>query len=107
MERGAKVDGTNEDGNTPLHVAAFLCHKEIVQLLLDKGASALTKNKRGETAIDVVSGAWSKPLGDFYTGIARSTGQEIDLDRIEKVRPQIAELLQTHVDGGEKAEDKE
>jgi ankyrin repeat protein len=68
IERGAKVGGTNDDGNTPLHVTAFLCRTDIVQLLLDKGGSVTTRNKRGETPVDVVSPAWSKPLADFYTG---------------------------------------
>jgi YVTN family beta-propeller protein len=93
IQRGAKVEATNNDGNTPLHVAAFLCRSEIVQLLLDKGGSVLTKNKRGETPIDVVSSPWSKQLADFYTGIGNSTGQKLDLKRIERERPQIAKLL--------------
>jgi YVTN family beta-propeller protein len=96
IERGAKVEATNSDGNTPLHVAAFLCRAEIVQLLLDKGASPLTKNKRGETSIDVVSSSWSKGLADFYTAVGSGAGQKFDLRRIERERPQIAELLQHH-----------
>ena len=96
IQRGAKVEATNNDGNAPLHVAAFLCRSEIVQLLLDKGGSVLTKNKRGETPIDVVSSPWSKGLADFYTGIGNSTGQKLDLKRIERERPQIAKLLRDH-----------
>ncbi len=93
IERGAKVEATNRDGNTPLHVAAFLCNTEIVQLLLDRGASALTKNGRGETAIDVVSSPWTEQLAGFYTGIASAVGIEIDLERIQRDRPRIASLL--------------
>ncbi|MFQ5731104.1 MAG: ankyrin repeat domain-containing protein [Planctomycetaceae bacterium] len=93
IQRGAKVDATNRDGNTPLHVAAFLCRKDIVKLLLEKGASPLTKNRRGETAIAVVSSKWSRPLADFYRGIGRAVGLKPDLKRIQRERPQIAELL--------------
>lgn len=93
LERGAKVDATNRDGNTPLHIAAFLCQTEIVQLLLEKGAPVSQKNNRGETPIDVVSGPWSDGLANFYTGIASGTGIQVDLERIERERPQIAELL--------------
>ncbi|MDA1164824.1 MAG: ankyrin repeat domain-containing protein [Planctomycetota bacterium] len=96
IQRGAKVDATNEDGNTPLHVAAFLCRTDVVQLLLEKGASALTKNKRGETPIDVVSSEWNQGLADFYSGIAKGSGFEIDLASIERERPQIAKLLREH-----------
>jgi YVTN family beta-propeller protein len=93
IERGAKVEATNNDGNTPLHVAAFLCRLDIVRLLLDKGGSALTKNKRGETPIDVVSSPWSRELADFYSGIGNAVGLKLDLNRIERERPQIAKLL--------------
>ena len=93
IERGAKVNGTNSDGNTPLHVAAFLCRTEIVQLLLDKGGSTVTKNKRGETPVEVVSSEWNKGLADFYTGIGVAVGLKVDLERIERERPQIAKLL--------------
>ncbi|REJ65128.1 MAG: hypothetical protein DWQ31_19145 [Planctomycetota bacterium] len=93
LEQGADVAATNEDGNTPLHVAAFLCRKEIVTLLLDRGASTATKNDRGETPIDVVSAEWNQPLADFYRGIGSLVGLELDLDRIEQTRPQMADLL--------------
>jgi hypothetical protein len=63
---------------------------------LDKGGSVLTKNKRGETPIDVVSSPWSKGLADFYTGIGNGTGQKLDLKRIERERPQIVKLLRDH-----------
>ena len=96
LQRGAKVGATNRDGNTPLHVAAFLCRKEIVELLLKKGASPTVKNRRGETAIDVVSGKWSKGLGDFYTGIGRAVGMKVDLKRIQRERTKMAELLRNH-----------
>ena len=64
--------------------------------LLEKGVSPLKKNNKGETAIDVVSGSWSKGLGDFYSGIGRAVGIKIDLERIQKERPKMAELLRNH-----------
>lgn len=93
ISRKANVNATNNDGNTPLHVAAFLCRTEIVLLLLDSGGSARTKNRRGKTPIDVVSSPWNKGLADFYTGIGRSVGMQVDLKRMERERPQIAKLL--------------
>jgi hypothetical protein len=97
IERGADVNAVNRDGNTPLHVAAFLCRTEIVQLLLEKGGSVSKKNMRGETPIDVVSSPWSRPLADFYVGIGNAIGLKLDLERIERQRPQRVEQLRKHV----------
>jgi hypothetical protein len=97
IERGADVNAVNRDGNTPLHVAAFLCRAEIVQLLLEKGGSVSKKNMRGETPIDVVSSPWSRPLEDFYVGIGNAIGLKLDLERIERQRPQRVEQLRKHV----------
>ena len=93
LDQGAKVDATNQDGNTPLHVAAFLCRTDIVKLLLENGSSAQTKNRRGESAVEVVSAPWSDELAGFYRGIGRGANLDLDLDRIERERPQIAKLL--------------
>jgi hypothetical protein len=90
------VDATNNDGNTPLLVAAFMCRTEIVKLLLKKGASTGLKNKRGEIPVGVVSGTWTKELGDFYTKISTDAGFKVDLKRLERERPQMAKLLGEH-----------
>ena len=96
IRRGADVHRTNADGNTALHVAAFLCNEEVVELLLSKGASVTKENRRGESPVDVVSGEWSDELAGFYQGIGRSIGDEVDLERIQKIRPKIAERLRQH-----------
>ena len=98
IKRGARVNATNRDGNTPLHVATFMCRKEVVEFLLEKGANPLTKNNRQETSIDVVSGEWSKGLGDFYSGIGRSIGQNVDLERIQQERPEMKAFLEEKVE---------
>ncbi|MEO6788205.1 MAG: hypothetical protein ABI318_18935 [Chthoniobacteraceae bacterium] len=64
-----------------------------MQLLLENGGSTGTKNKRGETPIDVVSSPWSKPPADFYTAIGDSIGVKLDLERIKQERPLITKLL--------------
>jgi len=96
LEKGAKVNATNEDGNTPLHVAAFMGRTEIVQLLLAKGASVTQRNGRRETAIDTVSGAWSDGLAGFYRRLNQGATHKVDLEQIQKLRPQIAKLLREH-----------
>ena len=98
IKRGARVDATNRDSNTPLHVATFMCRKEVVEFLLEKGANSLTKNNRQETSIDIVSGVWNKGLGDFYSGIGRSIGQKVDLEQLQKMRPEMKALLEEKVE---------
>ena len=45
---------------TPLHRAAWNGHKEIVELLISKGADVNVKNDGDETALDWAV-AWDKP----------------------------------------------
>ncbi|WP_394794222.1 ankyrin repeat domain-containing protein [Armatimonas sp.] len=94
LAHGADPNVANDDGNTPLHIAAFFCRAELVELLLKNGAELNRKNPRGETAAAIVSGAWSKGLGDFYAGIADSVGIKLDLKQIEQGRPRIIQRLQ-------------
>ena len=96
LEKGGEVNAVNEDGNTALHVAAFMCRTEIVQLLLAKGASVTQRNGRRERAIDTVSGAWSDGLAGFYRSLNNSATHKMDLEQIQKLRPQIAKLLREH-----------
>ena len=96
LQKGGKVNATNEDGNTPLHVAAFMGRTEIVQLLLAKGASITQRNGRRETAIDTVSGAWSDGLAGLYRRLNQSTTHKVDIEQIQKLRPQIVKLLREH-----------
>ncbi len=41
-----------------------------------------------------MSGEWDEALADFYESIGKAVGIELDLQRIQKERPQIAALLQ-------------
>jgi ankyrin repeat protein len=85
--RGPDPSGSNADGNTPLHAAAFLGREEVVKLLLDKGASLTAKNNKGETPVDVVSGKWDQGLADFYTAIGTGINQKLDLKQIGNRSP--------------------
>ena len=93
LEKGADVNATNRDGNTPLIVAAFWCNTEIVKILLEHGANPDQENRAGHSAIESVSGDLDDGLRSFYRGVAQAVSIELDLDRIEKTRPQILELL--------------
>ena len=83
----------NTDGNTALHIAAFFAYAELVEALLEKGASVSVKNKRGETPLDVVSADWSPQLEGIYKSVGELIGTELDLTRIKQTRPKVAKLL--------------
>lgn len=99
LDRGAHVNATNRDGNTALIAAAFMCRTEVVRLLLDRGASTSHKNNREETVIEILSRPWNEELAGFYTGIGNATGMKVDLDRLKRERPKIAELLREQSTG--------
>ena len=52
MDAGTDVNAKDEDENTPLHRAAYYGHKEIVVLLIAKGADVNVKNDVGYTPLD-------------------------------------------------------
>ncbi|MDP3070400.1 MAG: ankyrin repeat domain-containing protein [Opitutaceae bacterium] len=53
LDRGAEVAALDHEGGTPLMSAAWFGCLPAVQLLLERGASASTMNKRGQTAADL------------------------------------------------------
>lgn len=96
IQRGAKLNLSNNDGSTPLLVAAFFCHRELVMLLLEKGADVQQKNLKGETALAAVTAQWSPELEGFYRAIATALQLNLDLERIQRTRAEIASLLRSH-----------
>ena len=92
-DRKALVSHPNRDGNTPLHLAAFLCRPELVEFLLERGASAGKRSDRGERPVDVVSSPWSEGLAGFYTAISNGAGLNLDIEEIQRLRPRMAQLL--------------
>lgn len=51
LELGMPVNLTNERGDTLLILAAYHCHAEVVDLLLDHGADVQRANDNGQTAL--------------------------------------------------------
>jgi ankyrin repeat protein len=47
------IDAQDNEGNTPLHVAATNGHGRIVRLLMDHGADSSIINRQGFTASDL------------------------------------------------------
>ena len=98
IDHGANLESTNNDGSTALHVAAFFCHPEMVALLLANGADTEVKNGFGHTPLETVSGDWTPEVEDTYNMIAGAWQLELDLKRIEEVRPQVAALIRQHAE---------
>jgi len=93
LEKGADVKVANRDGNTPLHLAAFMCHQEVVDLLIEHGAQLDRKNNRGETPLDVVQGPWNEDLAEFYRQLGVSLGLPVDTSKLQKSRPKLVSIL--------------
>ncbi|RKD94606.1 ankyrin repeat domain-containing protein [Marinifilum flexuosum] len=85
----------NNDGSTALHVAAFFCRTEIVKALIEKGADQSIKNNAGATALESVSAPFAQVKGvyEFFNKELGPLGLRLDFERIEKARPEVAELL--------------
>lgn len=107
LEKGADVNSRNgDDRTTPLHTATFVADVEMVRLLLAKGADPFAKNKRGETPLAVVSGEWNEGLKLVYKFIGGLTQREFDLERIQRDRVRVRELLSSKTTAT-RQEDKE
>lgn len=51
LERGARLDVTNIEGDTPLHYAAVFSDDDATKFLLEHGVALEVKNKKGETPL--------------------------------------------------------
>jgi hypothetical protein len=90
---GANVNEIKpDDGSTPLHTAVFMCNIGIVQALIAAKADVNAKNKKGETPILTTTVPWEtiKPGYDFIGTLLQ---KKFDLERIEKDRVKVAEIL--------------
>ncbi len=56
LEAGADVNAVGDDGETALHGGAFRGSNEIVQMLVDRGATLDVLNKRGFTPLMIANG---------------------------------------------------
>ena len=96
IDAGADLSLKNNDGATPLHVAAFFCRVEIAQLLIDAKADKNAKNNFGATPGESVSGPYAdiKPIYEMLQQQLSPIGLQLDLNEIEKLRPVMAMMLQ-------------
>jgi hypothetical protein len=55
LDRGANVNDRHGGGGTSLIDASYAGHKEVVELLLDRGADVSVMTNDGRTAFDIAS----------------------------------------------------
>ena len=68
------MNAKNEWGGTPLHFATFGSHKEVVELLIAKGADVNAKDDVGDTPVDWAD---NKELADLLREHGGKTGEEL------------------------------
>ncbi|MBP3695458.1 MAG: ankyrin repeat domain-containing protein, partial [Thermoguttaceae bacterium] len=71
IEKGANVNAVNEDGETPLHIAAEDSTLEIVQLLVEKGANVNAQDDEGETPVDNAREDGRREVADWLEGVQK------------------------------------
>ena len=78
---GADVNAENEDGWTPLLHAAGYGHKEIAELLIDKGADVnaiiVSGHLKGQTSLDFASVLKSTELANLLRKHGAKPGEEL------------------------------
>ncbi|WP_313584690.1 ankyrin repeat domain-containing protein [Acinetobacter variabilis] len=101
LKHGFPVDVRNQDGYTPLMMATYYGHQDIVTTLLAKGADRCARDNRGNTALmgalfkmefaiakqlrQVDCDAQAKKIGQKTTAeFAKMIGQEKQLQKIIK-----------------------
>ncbi|XP_016392297.1 ankyrin-3-like isoform X3 [Sinocyclocheilus rhinocerous] len=74
LKHGASIQAVTESGLTPIHVAAFMGHENIVTQLTNHGASPNTMNVRGETALHMAARAGQANVVKFLV----ANGADVD-----------------------------
>jgi ankyrin repeat protein len=84
IELGADVNGTDNWGNTALHVAARKRFESVIRFLVEKGARLEAKNQLGETPLALALRPLPPPPGAVIATFGMAVNDE---------GPQIAEVL--------------
>ena len=96
IEAGADLAATNNQRQTALHAAAFFCRQSTVEMLIAAKMDLAAVNYQGETAYDIVASPMTKELRYVYRYIYGLLKLDLDLEKIEAERENIAKTLFSH-----------
>ena len=84
LDKGAKPNVPNKDGNTPLHIAAQNKSKEFINLLLVKGADKTIENNNHERPFKFVDKMTENELFRLLRGLKNGGKKSVKKNRRNK-----------------------
>ncbi|CAB0044230.1 unnamed protein product [Trichogramma brassicae] len=86
----ARVDAQDEFGNTPLHDALRYRHRQLVELLLRRGADPNLANNDGSTAVHLIAPSYidngdNDDLVEMFFDICDDRQQMLHIDAVDKL----------------------
>ncbi|CAL4083432.1 unnamed protein product [Meganyctiphanes norvegica] len=80
-----QVDAIDQQGQTPLHIAAVMGHKSVIDLLASLGADTQIKNKLGETPRDSTEDPEIQKFFDDIEKLREEEARKREADRLAEI----------------------
>ena len=77
LANGSNVNARNGQNRTPLHMAALIGYKEIVELLITNDADVNAKDNKGKTPMDAANVTNHTEIADLLRKHGGKTGEEL------------------------------